>query len=159
MKLKTLVCLFVLLITIKVNAQERAIDITKISPKTFVHESFLQTKDWGKVSCNGLIFINDHKALVFDTPANEEATTKLINIIQDSLKAEIVGVVINHFHADCLAGLKVFHKLHIPSYASRQTIALATAKGYEAPRYGFKSKQVLTVGGKKIKNYYFGGAH
>ena len=160
MSFKISSCLF-LLLTIFLDgfSQESVINITQISPKIYVHESFLQTQDWGKVSCNGLIFINKNKAIVFDTPANEEATKVLINTIQDSLKAEIIGVVVNHFHADCLAGLKVFHQLNIPSYANNKTIALAKTHQYEIPQHGFEKKLILNVEGDVVENHYFGGAH
>ncbi len=140
-------------------SQGSVINITQISPRTYVHESFLQTQEWGRVSCNGLIFINENKAVVFDTPASEEATKVLINIIQDSLKAKIIGLVVNHFHADCLAGLQVFHQLNIPSYANNKTVVLAKAHQYEIPQHGFEKKLFLNVEGDVAANYYFGGAH
>ncbi len=153
-------CLYLLLsVSSNVFAQKRLVNITQIGPKIYIHESLLQTKDWGKVSCNGLIFINKHKAIVFDTPANEAATKELLAIIQDSLKAKILGVVINHFHDDCLAGLKIFHRSKIPSYANNKTIALAKAHQYEIPQHGFKTKLVLNVEGAAVENYYFGAAH
>src|SRR6476659_10025411 len=130
---------FIFLIN-SVFAQEKAINIQQLSPKVYVHESFLETKAWGKVSCNGMVFVNNGEALIFDTPANEDATQQLIKIVQDSLKAKIVGVVVNHFHEDCLAGLIIFHEAGIPSYASEKTIALAELNNYEAPKVGFKKK-------------------
>nr|WP_294898625.1 subclass B1 metallo-beta-lactamase [uncultured Pedobacter sp.] len=140
-------------------AQKQLVNIVQIAPKVYIHESFLQTKDFGKVSCNGLIFINNNQALVFDTPANEEATVELINCIQDSLNAKIVGVVVNHFHDDCLAGLALFHQLNIPSYANYRTIELAKLKGRQIPENGFNKKLILKVGGERVGNFYFGAAH
>jgi metallo-beta-lactamase class B len=159
MPLKTFYAIILLLFSLQGFAQKRLINITQISPKTYIHESFLQTKDWGKVSCNGLIFVNNNQALVFDTPANLEATNELINIIQDSLKARIVGVVVNHFHDDCLAGLTVFHQMNIPSYANYRTIALAKNNGYQIPENGFNKRLVLKVAGERVNNFYFGAAH
>lgn len=159
MRFKTATTILFCLISLTVFSQNTAVNLKQISAKTYVHESFLQTKEWGKVSCNGLIFINNNKAIVFDTPANEEATSELIKIIQDSLKAEIVGVVVNHFHEDCLAGLKIFHQFNIPSYASEKTIALAKSKQFEIPQQGFKKKLIIDVSGDKVVNYYFGAAH
>jgi metallo-beta-lactamase class B len=156
---KTFVTTILLFLSLQGFAQKRLINITQISPKTFIHESFLQTKDWGEVSSNGLIFINKNQALVFDTPANEEATNELINIIQDSLKAKIVGVVVNHFHDDCLAGLAIFHRLNIPSYANDRTIELAKKNGHQVPEIGFAKKLILKVAGERVNSFYFGAAH
>jgi metallo-beta-lactamase class B len=140
-------------------AQEKTINLKQISSDVYIHESFLETKDFGKVSCNGMVVISNGSALVFDTPANESASKELIRLVKDSLKAKIIGVIINHFHDDCLGGLKVFHALNIPSYANQRTIDLAKSSGFEVPQNGFDKTLNLKVGNVKVKNYYFGPAH
>lgn len=140
-------------------AQEKTINLKQISSDVYIHESFLETKDFGKVSCNGMVVISNGSALVFDTPANEPASKELIRLVEDSLKAKIIGVVINHFHDDCLGGLKVFHALNIPSYANQRTIDLAKSRGFEVPQNSFDKTLNLKAGNVKVKNYYFGPAH
>ena len=140
-------------------AQKRLVNLIPISKNVFVHESFLDTKDWGKVSCNGMIFVNNGEAIVFDTPANKEATQALIKIVKDSLNAEIKGLVINHFHADCLAGIQLFHQLKIETYANQRTIKLARENNLETPKNSFNKKLILYLGNKKVENYFYGAAH
>jgi metallo-beta-lactamase class B len=140
-------------------AKDKTINLKKLSSKVFVYESFLETEQWGKVSCNGMVFINNGEALVFDTPASEDASKVLIDLIQDSLKVKIVGVVINHFHEDCLGGLNTFHYLGIPSYANRRTIMMARSNGFAVPQNGFQKRLILKAGREKVQNFYFGPAH
>ncbi|MBK0382303.1 subclass B1 metallo-beta-lactamase [Pedobacter sp. SD-b] len=142
-----------------VDAQDKTVNLKQISKGVYIHESFLETKDYGKVSCNGMVVISKADAIIFDTPANEPASKELIRLVTDSLHAKIIGMVINHFHEDCLGGLKVLHSQNIPSYANQRTILLAKANGYEVPQNGFDKKLNLRVGSIKVKNYYLGPAH
>ncbi|MEO5911675.1 MAG: subclass B1 metallo-beta-lactamase [Pelobium sp.] len=157
--LKPTIFIVFIFLTNSIFAQNKTINIKQLSPKVYVHESFLDTEEWGKVSCNGMIFVNDGEAIIFDTPANNEASNQLIRIVEDSLKAKIVGVLVNHFHEDCLGGLKAFHQRLISTYANLQTIALAKSNGFSIPVFGFKKKLTLKVGGEKVQNFYFGPAH
>ena len=135
------------------------LQIQQISPNTFVHISYLNTDDFGKVACNGMIVIHEDEALVFDTPANDEASLELINWLEKDQKTKINGVVATHFHWDCLGGLKEFNAKGIPSYASSKTIELAKEAGYPVPENGFKKKMTLKAGNLKVTNQFFGEGH
>ena len=139
--------------------ESEILQIEQISPNTFVHISYLNTDDFGKVACNGMIVLNDGEALVFDTPANDDASLELINWIENDRKAKVNGVVATHFHWDCLGGLNEFHAKGISSYASDKTIELAKTAGYPTPENGFKKKQVLKAGSIKVTNQFFGEGH
>lgn len=139
--------------------QSESLQIEQISPNTFVHISFLNTNDFGKVACNGMIVINEGEALVFDTPANDEASLELINWLENDQKAKIKGVVATHFHWDCVGGLNEFHSKGIPSYASDETIALAKSAGYPSPKNGFKKKLTLKAGDLVVINQFLGEGH
>jgi metallo-beta-lactamase class B len=139
--------------------ETETLKIVKLTDKTFVHITYLQTESFGKVPCNGLIFMEHNEAIVFDTPANDTASGELIRYIETQLKCKPKAVVINHFHADCLGGLKAFHQRNIPSYAHSKTIELAKKSGVEIPQLGFDGKQELTLGNKKIINQFYGEGH
>jgi metallo-beta-lactamase class B len=148
--------------TPKTGLKNYETDTLKIVPMTahsYMHITYLQTESFGKVGCNGLIFINNNEAVVFDTPADDTSSVELINYIENNLKCRIKAVVINHFHNDCLGGLKAFHKKNIPSYANNRTIELAKQTKVEVPQNGFDDKQELLIGNAKIINQYFGEAH
>ncbi|WP_192345895.1 subclass B1 metallo-beta-lactamase [Algoriphagus sp. Y33] len=135
------------------------LQIEQISPNTFVHISYLNTDDFGKVSCNGMIVINDGEALVFDTPANEEASAELLDWLENDQQTSVKGVVATHFHWDCLGGLNEFHAKGIPSYASYKTIKLAKTAGYPTPENGFKKKMKLQAGTTTVINKFLGEGH
>ncbi|UZD24410.1 subclass B1 metallo-beta-lactamase [Algoriphagus halophytocola] len=139
--------------------QSEALQIKQISPNTFLHISYLNTDDFGKVACNGMIVINQGEALVFDTPANNEASIELINWLEQDQNVKVKGVVATHFHWDCLGGLNEFHAKGIPSFASDETIALAKSAGYPTPENGFKKKIILKAGQLKVINQFFGEGH
>ncbi len=144
--------------TTKIYGSE-SLQIEQISANTFVHISYLNTNDFGKVSCNGMIVINDGEALVFDTPANEEASLELINWLEKDQHLKVKGVVATHFHWDCLGGLNAFHEKGIPSYGSDKTIELAKASGYPTPKNGFKNKLNLQAGTVTVVNQFLGEGH
>lgn len=133
--------------------------IIPISETSFVHVTYLNTNDFGKVACNGLVYINNTEAAIFDTPSDKTATEELIRWVTQSKQAKIIAVVVNHFHIDALGGLKTFHDMNIPSYANDKTIELAKNDGVVAPQIGFADENELRVGNGKVFNGHFGEAH
>lgn len=133
--------------------------IIQISEYSFVHVSYLDTSEFGKVPCNGLVHIRNNQAIVFDTPTNPEASGELLNWLVENKKSKVTAVVVNHFHIDCLGGLEAFHESGIASYATNETIRLARNDGVIIPQNGFDRQNELEVGGKKIINRHFGEAH
>jgi len=113
------------------------IEIKQISNHVYQHISFLDTKSFGKVSCNGMIVIDQNEAIVFDTPAENVTSEALIDWIENNLKCKVVTVIPTHFHDDCLGGLHAFHARGILSQANLLTIALAREKNLPVPQLGF----------------------
>jgi metallo-beta-lactamase class B len=140
------------------SKNENQLAFYKIKKNTFVHISFLQTQTWGKVGCNSMIYIHKNQAYVFDTPTDNETSEILIKTIEDQ-NIKVKGVVVNHFHNDCLGGLEAFHKKGIKSYASKKTIELAQKDSVTIPQISFKEKLILRIGKKEIVNQYLGEAH
>ncbi|MDR2122437.1 MAG: subclass B1 metallo-beta-lactamase [Flavobacteriaceae bacterium] len=140
----------------------KLLDVTPITQNTYIHTSYLNTHSFGKVSCNGLLFINGDKAVIFDTPVDENSSQELINWLKDYLHVEIVGVVVSHFHTDCLGGLQVFHDENIKSYSTYLTQELArkdTISKPVIPQIGFDKELVLKVGNQKINAVFLGEGH
>jgi metallo-beta-lactamase class B len=141
------------------NYETKSLVIKPLSPNTFVHISYLQTTTFGNVACNGLIFKEKDEVFIFDTPTNDTVSLELIDWVEKNLKSRVKGVVINHFHEDCLGGLKAFHRRQIPSYAHTKTIELAQKQGFELPQNGFENQQILQLGNQKIVNQFYGEGH
>lgn len=133
--------------------------VEKLTKNTFRHISYLSTTSFGKVACNGMIVIDQQEALIFDTPTNDTDAKELIDWVENSLNCKVVGVVVSHFHEDCLGGLTEFHNRAIPSYASLKTIELATLAGTAIPQIGFEKYRELQVGTKTVHHEFFGEGH
>lgn len=143
----------------KIVYETESLVIKQVSPNVYKHVSYLQTNDFGNVPCNGMIYITDNKALVFDTPTTDLVSVELINWITKNKNALVAGVVVNHFHDDCLGGLQGFHNHNVKSYASNKTIALAIKDSVTVPEIGFETKLNLTLGNNKIITQFLGEGH
>lgn len=135
------------------------LEVRKLAENVYQHISFLKTQDFGKVSCNGMIVVDGAEALVFDTPADTAASEELISWIESTLKSKVKAVVATHFHADCLAGLDVFHAKNIPSYAQALTLKLAAQKQFPIPMHAFDKSLRFTAGRTSVSVEYHGAGH
>jgi len=152
----------------QVIAQPKEIVITeglsviKLTDNVYQHISDLQTTDFGKVKCNGLIYIIDKEGIICDTPVNNKLSKALLEWIgQHHPQVKIKALIVNHFHADCLGGIETFHAAGITSYAHERTRELLKIKGdtLQMPKKFFSSSLKLNVGRKDVINYWVGEAH
>jgi metallo-beta-lactamase class B len=135
--------------------------IEKLSDHAYLHTSFLNTNDFGRVPCNGMIVVNENEAVVFDTPADDESSAELINYINNNSESKIIAVIPTHFHEDCIGGLKTFNNNSIPVYASSNTLELIKN---ENPDFNihvntFEDSLALNIGSELIYAEYFGEGH
>lgn len=137
----------------------RDIEIIKLSDRVYIHVSYAVIDKYGRVPSNGMIYTAGGEALLFDTPVNDSLTKDLVRWITDSLKVRIVGFVPNHWHIDCMGGLKYIHSLGIPSYANERTRTIAESKKLPVPQSGFTDSLVLHLGDRIVFCKYYGPAH
>jgi metallo-beta-lactamase class B len=135
------------------------LELIKISENAFLHVSFSESEVYGRFSSNGLIFINNGDAFLFDTPATNSLTRVLTDYLTDSLKLKIVGFVPNHWHSDCMGGLAYLKSIGIESWASQKTIDIANKMDLPLPAHGFSDSLILEIGDKTIECYYPGPGH
>lgn len=133
--------------------------IEKINDRVWQHTSYLNTQDFGKVPCNGMIIQDHHEAIVLDATTDTLSSEELIHWIATTLECKVKAVIPTHFHNDNLGGLRAFEKHHIPSYAYAGTIALAEASHAAIPENGFDDAMVLEVGNEHVILKYFGPGH
>ncbi|WP_299159001.1 subclass B1 metallo-beta-lactamase [uncultured Tenacibaculum sp.] len=135
--------------------------IKKLSPHVYAHISFLNTNDYGKVACNGMLVINKNKGVVFDTPTDNKSSIELINFVTHKLKSEIIGIIPTHFHEDCVGGIQTFEERNIPTYITKQTKALLKKNNvtFTKPVKEFDSQLTINIGNKKVYAEYFGEGH
>lgn len=141
--------------------QSKNLIITKLSNHIYQHISFLNTDDFGKVECNGMVVINENEGIVFDTPTDNDSSMELINFISKELKATLIAVIPTHFHEDCVGGIQEFEKLNIPIYVSKRTAALLKENGQNVSNAmtTFDSSLTLNIGNKEVYAEYFGEGH
>ncbi len=135
------------------------VELLKISDNAYVHVSYSDIPQYGRISSNGLVFIDKGKAFLFDTPVTDSLTKDLVTWLQDSMKVEIVGFVPNHWHIDCMGGLGYLHSVGINSYANELTIQTAKSKNLPIPKQGFRDSLSLKLNDKTINCYYLGAGH
>jgi metallo-beta-lactamase class B len=135
------------------------IELVKLSEHAYMHISYTNLSGYGRIGENGLIYINNNKAFLFDTPWDDSVTKDLKNYIKDSLKAKVVGFVPNHWHNDCMGGLAYMQSIGVDSYANQMTIDIAKSKGIPVPANAFTDSLTLKLNDKVIKCYYLGAAH
>ncbi|MEP3388010.1 MAG: subclass B1 metallo-beta-lactamase [Reichenbachiella sp.] len=138
--------------------ESESLKIKQLSDHTYQHITYLQTDDYGKVACNGMIVIDQKEAIVFDTPPDDETAVELINWLGRALGCRVSAVVPTHFHSDCLGGLGAFHQRGIPSIAHNKTIQLLDSTAV-LPWQGFNDFTHLAVGGQEIIVDYLGAGH
>jgi len=139
--------------------QSESLKILKQSDHSYVHVSYLESKSFGKVPCNGMIVVDEGEAVVIDTPVDESSSKELIKFVQRKLKYKIKAVVVSHFHVDCLGGLLEFHRQGIASYGTHKTIKLATANNWTSPQNAFDDALELKVGALKVLSKFLGEGH
>jgi len=140
-------------------AVSKDIELIRLSESAFVHVSWSELPDYGRFSSNGLIFVSEGEAFLFDTPMTDALTKVLVSWITDSLKLKIAGFVPNHWHSDCTGGLGYLNRLKVKSYANQRTIDISRANNLPLPEVGFKDSLKLQLGKKAIECHYLGAAH
>ena len=141
---------------IKISAD---LELIRISNNAFVHVSYSEVPGYGRVAANGLIFIEGHKAILFDSPWNDTQTEVLITYLEEEMGLKMKGFVPNHWHNDCMGGLGYLKSRKIISYANSLTQQIAREKGLPVPDHGFSDSLVLRLGRKEVRCYFPGAAH
>lgn len=111
------------------------IELIQLSDNAYVHVSYSEILSYGRVASNGLVFIQNGEAFLFDTPATDSLTKELLQGLTDSLNVNVVGFVPNHWHSDCMGGLAYLKEKGIKSYANNRTITIARSKNLPVPDY------------------------
>jgi metallo-beta-lactamase class B len=135
------------------------LQLVRINENAWIHISSMKGPRWPGAACNGLIFIDKNQAYMLDTPPDSNTTGLLIDYVQNRMKAQMQGVIVHHWHSDCMGGLSEVHKRGIKSYASKLTCQIAQSKNLPVPKYSFENSLTLKLGRKDIICRYFGEAH
>ncbi|WP_029904071.1 subclass B1 metallo-beta-lactamase [Prevotella sp. 10(H)] len=135
------------------------LEITKLSDNVYLHKSFLVIENYGKIGANGLLLVEDGKALMIDSPWNDNQTEELYNWLKDSLNTTITTFIPTHWHEDCMGGLGYLQTKGVSSYTNLMTIDIAKEKNLPIPQHGFDHSLFLDFHGIPVECTYLGGGH
>lgn len=136
------------------------LEIMPLNKNALIHISYLHTESFGRVACNGLIYMNGNEAIFMDTPPDDSSSKKLLDWFTKQYPGvKIVAVIPEHFHEDCVGGLNEFHRRGITSYAHKETAESAAEKKFPVPQKTFGKSFELKVGEETVQCYYPGQAH
>ncbi len=135
------------------------LELIELSENAYVHISYFDMPSYGRTAKNGLIFINRKEAFIFDSPWTDSLTEALFSCLRDSMKLKIVGFIPNHWHKDCMGGLRYILNQKIETFANQMTIDIAKSKNLPLLEHGFLDSLILQLGDKTIFCYYPGAAH
>lgn len=93
------------------------LELIKLNNAIYIHVSYTDIPQYGRVAANGLLIIDEKEALILDTPWDNELTYQLFDWIKKNYNIDIKYVIINHFHDDNTGGLEAAHKKGAISYS------------------------------------------
>ena len=131
----------------------------QLSKKVWIHISWFETNTWGRIPSNGLIYVQEGEAFLFDTPMSDSVSIQLINHLQNEMDLKIVGFVPNHFHDDCLAGIEQLHDAGVQTYSHEMTRDLSAEHGEPTTHLFFKDSVDIRFHENIIRCDYLGPGH
>ena len=157
-QLRTLAVLFTLPVA-SVFADEHVpeLQIEQLEPGLYLHRSHKQVEGWGLVSSNGLVVIDDAKALIIDTPWSTSDTETLINWIEQQ-DLILLGSISTHWHEDRTAGIETLNGQSVPTYAYEMTNQRLRQEQLPLASNAFSSP-VFKLGEGLVEAYYPGPGH
>ena len=135
------------------------IQLIHLQDSIFIHVSMHQSGQYGRFSSNGLIIIKNGKAVMVDTPMDNEKTERLTKYIMDSLNVKLTTLIIGHFHADCMGGLEYLKRIGVNSIANSKTIEKCKEIDLPVPSIAFTETKNFDFNGEIIECGFFGAGH
>lgn len=125
----------------------------------FIHVSFQILEEYGRVPANGLLIIKNGKAIMVDTPWNNDKTETLTTFLKEKMNVQVEKLIIGHSHEDCMGGLEYLQSIGVESLANSRTLEKCIKHQLPIPSFSFQEKMVFDFYGEEIICQYFGGGH
>lgn len=143
----------------KIISISEDIELIQLEDSIFIHTSYFEAPNYGRFPSNGMLIVKNGKAILIDTPMNEELTKTLFNFINDSMNIKIEKIIIGHYHDDCLGGLEFLHSKGIESISGELTKNKCIEDNLPIPKISFKDSLNFDFEGNEVQCRYFGGGH
>ncbi len=135
------------------------IQLIRLKDSIYVHVTWHELENYGRFSSNGLIVIKGGKALMIDTPMDNDKTERLVRYLKDSLYVDLSVLIIGHFHGDCMGGLEYLQSIGIESIANSLTIDKCQEIGLPIPSKPFTDFYTFDFYEEQINCRFFGAGH
>lgn len=141
--------------TIHISAN---LQLVKLTDNVYQHISYANVPQYGRVPANGLVCISNKKALLIDTPWNNELTKQLHQYLASS-GIDLDHAVVTHWHEDCMGGLGYLQQKFILSTSGERTYETARKKSLPVAFIRFKDTLDFNFQSLPVKCYYPGAGH
>jgi arylsulfatase A-like enzyme/glyoxylase-like metal-dependent hydrolase (beta-lactamase superfamily II) len=135
------------------------LEVTRLAEGVWLHRSWQEMPEYGRVPANGLVVVSDGEAALLDTPWTDEQTRALAGWVRTRLDSQLTTVVPTHSHADCMGGLGAAHQLGARSYALDTTVRFARRDGLPVPEEGFAGELDIPLGSRTLEARFVGAGH
>lgn len=167
MKLKNILIFIVaLFLSVGIKAQvSNNIEINKdlylipLGDSIYIHVSYHSLEEFGRFPSNGLFIIRKGKAIMVDTPMDNEKTEMLVSYLNDKMDVQVINLIIGHYHDDCMGGLEYLQSIGVKSLAHELTIEKCQEFNLPLPSASFEDRLSIDFFGEEIICQYFGGGH
>ena len=155
----------VIFTSLTLSAQSDTIVINKdlqlihLQDSVFIHLSWVNSEQYGRFSCNGMLVVRKGEAIIVDTPMTNEQTKEMIDYLNDVMGVRIKALIAGHFHADCMGGLLHLQSVGAESIACHLTVEKCKEEGLPVPSISFESEYDFAFHGLPIECRFYGGGH
>ncbi|MFB3895716.1 MAG: subclass B1 metallo-beta-lactamase [bacterium] len=141
-----------------INLREDVI-VREFKPGVWLYTAYYDLPDLKHCPANGLIIIDQDKAMLINVPWTNEQAGVLFDWVANQHKAKVQMVVPTHAHIDCIGGLAESHRRGAVSYAFSSTVVLQEKVHQIEPMNSFSQKTALYCGKIKVDLIYPGPGH
>ena len=147
---------FILLTACVHKGNQPKFQIQRLDMGVYMHTSYqLYGDSW--VDSNGLVVVNDSRAIIVDTPWSEYDTHELLSWI-DAQGYSLQASISTHFHADRTAGIGLLNSMSIPTHSSKLTHHFLMKENKPTASHVFTGDYFSMMDGL-IEVYYPGPGH
>ena len=137
----------------------RDIELQRVAKNVWVHTTFAEVPEFGRVGANGLIVVDGHEAMLIDLPWTDEQTRQLLEWLAQEWGITVTTVIPTHFHDDCMGGLSEAHRQGAVSHALDKTVILAREKNLPVPQHMFAGELELRCRKTSVIVTHLGAGH
>lgn len=135
------------------------IELIQISEGFFMHQTFVNSSEFGRFSSNGLLVIKNGKAFLIDTPVTNEITEKIATYLKDSMNVQIQLFTGGHFHNDCIGGMEYLKKTGVRTFLNSRTERKCRELNLLLPDTSFNEDYFFRFEGIPVECRFVGGGH